>query len=248
MIFNELFIVKTVQTNQDQLKKAELIEKYTPLVQIIAHSLHQSAKLKIDKEDLQQIGFVGLLKAAERFDPALKTPFASFARLRIRGEMIDSLSRHTGVSRRQARKLTRLNAANEYMESMNDTFAGRDSEKDDIDFISMTIRGVSGAMSLSELQDIPAAKEEFHSPEKVMEARNEARKILEKLIVYLKPQEANIIRLHYFQGKNLSEIARQSKVSRSWVSRLHTRGLDQLLKTAQKQDLNFHETLELLEY
>lgn len=44
--------------------------------------------------DLEQSGAVGLLQAAERYDPARSEMFPIYARLRIRGAILDSLASH----------------------------------------------------------------------------------------------------------------------------------------------------------
>lgn len=52
------------------------------------------------RDDLVQVGFVGLLNAIERFDPARGTPFVRFARPYIRGEISHFLRDHHPMVRR----------------------------------------------------------------------------------------------------------------------------------------------------
>jgi RNA polymerase sigma-B factor len=59
------------------------------LVRKIAHQLaHQSS---IPFEDLEQVGYIGLITAAERFDPSQGYAFSSFAIPYIKGEMLHFL-------------------------------------------------------------------------------------------------------------------------------------------------------------
>lgn len=69
----------------------ELIEAHLHLLPIIANrvSRHVFAG-QVDPEDLAQDGYVGLARAAERFDPAKRIKFSTYAGIRIRGAMIDA--------------------------------------------------------------------------------------------------------------------------------------------------------------
>ncbi len=113
------------------------------MVRGIAVELRRASKLRVSEEDLQQVGYLGLLEAHERYNPDMGVPFSGFARYRVRGAMIDSLRLHTGVSRKRARKLLRMDAANDYMASLTESFGGDESESDDFDFITLAVRGVS---------------------------------------------------------------------------------------------------------
>jgi RNA polymerase sigma factor (sigma-70 family) len=45
----------------------------------------------LEQEDLVSEGYVGLARAARRFDPSFEVPFAAFARRYVRGAIIDSI-------------------------------------------------------------------------------------------------------------------------------------------------------------
>jgi RNA polymerase sigma factor for flagellar operon FliA len=62
-------------------------------------------------EDLVADGCVGMLDAIERFEPARGLKFETFALLRVRGAMLDSLRRTGDVARNAITKSARLQAA-----------------------------------------------------------------------------------------------------------------------------------------
>lgn len=67
----------------------QLVQLNAGLVRKIAHQVaHQCAE---PYEDLEQIGFLGLISAIERFDPTQGCAFSSFAVPYIRGEMLHFL-------------------------------------------------------------------------------------------------------------------------------------------------------------
>jgi RNA polymerase sigma-B factor len=67
----------------------ELVRLNAGLVRKIAHRVsHQCSE---PYEDLEQIGYLGLIRAIERFDPSQGCAFSSFAVPYIRGEMLHFL-------------------------------------------------------------------------------------------------------------------------------------------------------------
>lgn len=64
-----------------------------PKVRRIAHRLKTRLPSHIDVEELEADGYVGLVKAAERWDPTRGTPFAAYAWWWITGEIIEGLRR-----------------------------------------------------------------------------------------------------------------------------------------------------------
>lgn len=73
----------------------KLVRLHTGLVRKIAHQFsHQCTE---PYEDLEQIGYFGLIRAIERFNPEQGYAFSSFAIPYIRGEILHFLRDRTGV-------------------------------------------------------------------------------------------------------------------------------------------------------
>lgn len=62
----------------------ELVERWQSLAQACARRFTSKGE---PLEDLEQVAFVGLVKAVERFDPAFGVPFAGYAVPTITGEL-----------------------------------------------------------------------------------------------------------------------------------------------------------------
>ena len=67
----------------------KLVELNIGLVRKVAHQICR--KCAEPYEDLEQIGYLGLIRAIERFDPLQGAAFSSFAIPYIRGEMLHYL-------------------------------------------------------------------------------------------------------------------------------------------------------------
>lgn len=68
----------------DRRARERAVESYMPLARKLAAQYHRN---KEPLEDLQQVAYLGLVKAVDRFDPARGSNFASFARPTISGEL-----------------------------------------------------------------------------------------------------------------------------------------------------------------
>lgn len=78
---------------------ADVVAKFLPLVERIAHQLHRRLPSGHDPVALVNSGVVGLLEALERYDPERGVSFHVYARHRIYGEMIQCLRSLDWVSR-----------------------------------------------------------------------------------------------------------------------------------------------------
>jgi RNA polymerase sigma factor for flagellar operon FliA len=85
-----------------------LIEKFLPLVSSAVARLAMTLPDHVDHDDLYSVGLVGLLQALRNFDPACGASFETYARMRVRGAMLDELRRMDWVPRavhEKARKI-----------------------------------------------------------------------------------------------------------------------------------------------
>jgi len=65
------------------------VEQHLSIVDPVAR--HYAANSGQDQEDLRQVGLLGLLRAAERFEPNRSVPFAAFAKPHVRGAILHYL-------------------------------------------------------------------------------------------------------------------------------------------------------------
>jgi len=89
------------------------VEQYLPLVRSAVGRLAMTLPDHVDHDDLHSAGLVGLLQALRHYDPACNTSFEGYARVRIRGAMLDELRRMDWVPRtvhEKARKIQEVMA------------------------------------------------------------------------------------------------------------------------------------------
>jgi RNA polymerase sigma factor (sigma-70 family) len=96
----------------DSAARERLIDAFLPLVGSIARIYRNSSA--IDRTELVQEGVVGLLRALERYDPTLGTPFWAYASWWVRQAMqqlVSELTRAVVLSDRALRQLARVKDA-----------------------------------------------------------------------------------------------------------------------------------------
>jgi len=93
------------------MRESGAILDFSGQVRSIACEVKRSLALRVDLRDLYQAGWLGLIKAWERFDPSKRVPFSGYARFRIRGAILDSLREDDYFSRNARRRWRRMEAA-----------------------------------------------------------------------------------------------------------------------------------------
>jgi len=99
-------------TAGDHSARAELVEAFLPLIGSVARNYRSSPR--ITRTELMQEGVVGLLRALERYDPALEVPFWAYASWWVRQAMqqlVAELTRPVVMSDRALRQLSELKNA-----------------------------------------------------------------------------------------------------------------------------------------
>jgi RNA polymerase sigma factor (sigma-70 family) len=80
-------------------RRNEFVTRYYHCVEKVAKHLARRLPPSTDLGDLMSAGALGLLEAATRFDPSRGDSFEAFARIRIRGAMLDDIRLRDTMSR-----------------------------------------------------------------------------------------------------------------------------------------------------
>lgn len=92
--------------------RQELLNRHLPLVEQVVRRLGYSfPSATAEMADMVQSGVIGLMDAVERFDPAIKVEFPTYAQARIRGSILDELRSLDWTPRSVREKARQLNRA-----------------------------------------------------------------------------------------------------------------------------------------
>jgi len=216
-----------------------LIEAHLHLPHEVARGLQNRLSRRVCYDDLVSLGLIGLLDAARRFQPARGVAFRTYARHRIRGEILDGLrmydhlSRHDrNLFRRAEQQMHRLTASLGRLPDESET-AGAMAlplhrwQELRSHFGRLGLLGQIGAMP--EIDEIPDWSFDPHHSARTAEVRRG----LCDLIQTLPLRERLIIRLHYGRDVNFGDIAKKLGVGQSRISQLHKRALTHLREQIQ---------------
>ena len=88
--------------------REKLILDHLPLVRHVLSRVAAHLPSHVDREDLLQAGTLGLIDAADRFDPGRNVRFHTYAMTRVRGAMLDLLRSADWLPRSVRRELGRV--------------------------------------------------------------------------------------------------------------------------------------------
>ncbi len=185
----------------------------------------------LEKDDLFQLGAMGLLKAIDRFDPSYGVEFSTFAFPHILGEVRRYLRDNTPL--KVERRLKEIAFSARKASASMKARSGVDPPATEI----ASLLGVSVDLILSALDATraPAYLEDLPSWDDVRTtpAEREPDRIAESLdlrsaIEGLDPMERAVIEIRFFGGRSQSEAALRIGVSQAQVSRLEKRALLEL--------------------
>jgi RNA polymerase sigma factor for flagellar operon FliA len=181
---------------------------------------------RIEFEELCQLASAGLLESLDRFDPALGVPFQGYAARRIRGSVLDGLSKMSeGREQIAFRGRMRRERARSLAAATPDNLTTEEALTALVDAAVGLALGFmledSGLYATEATADLrPSAYESLAWKEVVGRAVS--------AIDALPPRERTVVRGHYVDGLAFEQIAAVLGVSKGRVSQLHREALGRL--------------------
>ncbi len=210
------------------LDRDELVERYRPYVYSIVKQVTNSFPFRIDFEELVGYGMVGLLEAADRYDPRRKVSFVTFSHYRIKGAVFDGLRQMGILTRTPNDAWVRREAV---LNDLIQTAADDDNDSlqtgvdDEIKTVEKFVDSLIPAylLSLSE-ENAPDVSDSRDLPNVAVEF-DETVKLVRQTVKELPEKERDIIESLYFRHISTTELAKKMGVNKSWVSRLHSKAI-----------------------
>jgi len=207
-----------------------LIEEHSGLVSKIAYHLAARLPASVVVDDLIQVGMIGLLDAAQHYDPSQGAAFTTYATIRIRGAMLDELRRNDWAPKSVHKKQRDLMK----VVSSIETRTGREARPKEIAAeLGISINEYfelvqeTNACRILSFVDLGADDDSFQNNTNVAQLtpvddlqKQQFREQLVTAIQILPKREKLIISLYYDEELNLREIGKVLDVSESRVSQL----------------------------
>jgi RNA polymerase sigma-B factor len=221
--------------------RTQLVDAYHDFVYFLARKFQNRGE---PLDDLVQVGYLGLIKAIERFDPDLGFEFTTFATLTVAGE-IKRHFRDKGTAIRFPRRLQELHqSVTRVNEEMKNQLGREPTVSELAERLGVTPEDVMEAIEMGPAYmplslDQPIGSADGQESRVVAEQigtvdpeldRVEMRDILDRAMVHLTPRERAIMAMRFYEQMSQSEIARRLGISQMHVSRLQRAALEQLRK------------------
>jgi len=229
----------------DPAQRDALVMAHVDLVKSMASRLGRRLPSQVELSELVSVGVLGLIEAANRYQPSLGVPFDAFARRRINGAMLDALRGLDWVPR-SLRKLQRdvdgamthlrhtlgrEPEAEEIAVALGVSTTEYDAKLDELRLAEVAVLQPSGTSEDSvDLLDVAV---DDQGPYRQLE-RRELRARLAAAIMELPERERQILAMSYEQEMTLAEIGQVIGVGESRVSQLRTQAVVRLRSMMQE--------------
>jgi RNA polymerase sigma factor FliA len=223
--------------------RTQLIHDHLFLVDIIARRMVTQVPSFMNRDDIKSAGMLGLLDAANKFDPTKNILFKTFAEYRIRGAILDEMRKLDWFSRSLRDKQNKIGKTISDLELQ----LGRDPEDHEVakamnlslDEYRTILVEVShlGCVSLHETLDRSEEGQSFldsladDSPKALPGTRIEEQQLTNTIALVLgqlSEKEKLVISLYYYEELTQKEIAEAMELSEGRVSQLHSQALIKL--------------------
>jgi len=242
-------LLMAYQQNKSVSIRNQLVKLNAGLVRKIAHRVsHQCAE---PYEDLEQIGYLGLIRAIERFNPSQGCAFSSFAVPYIRGEMLHFL-RDRGSAVKVPRRWQDLQKEGQRVRAELTKDLGRQPMDQEIAermgisvhewreikmavrnrlplSLDATVQQVDSSITLGET--LPDARYQ------ALQRLEEDRQQLQRALSQLEDKTRAAIEFVFFSDLSRKEVAERIGVSPMTVTRRIQRGLEQMVSFLQMQTI-----------
>jgi RNA polymerase sigma factor for flagellar operon FliA len=183
---------------------------YMPLVRQVVGRVLRRLPPNVLRDDLMAAGTFGLVDALRK-SADRGAAFDWYARIRIRGAVVDELRAQDWLTRRARTRVAKAQA-----------------------------QGIGGSAAVVGFDDLPEVQsqnfvdESIATPQEQVERRLD-RAALEAAVSQLPEREAKIVGWHYFEGVPFKTIAQRLGVSEPRVSQLHARAIGRLRTTMEQR-------------
>lgn len=221
----------------DKTTRDELVVEHLPLVTAIAKRIRASLPMNVSLDDLVGPGQLGLMGAAELYNPARVASFSTYAKHRIRGAILDylrSLDTMTRDDRRLTKAIERLQHETHETASPAEVAAHLDITEDRaIELLATRRSQVSLDQPINEDTDSAARTVEAHASTRPDAAygKQELSGVLRNLMdEHLSPRYQMVVELYYAGEMTMREIGATMvpAVNESRVSQIHKSAIDKL--------------------
>jgi RNA polymerase sigma factor for flagellar operon FliA len=214
---------------------ADRIRRFLPMVRRLAWHAHGSGRAGIEVDDLIQSGLVALTECAQKHNGQTEDGFAAYAKLRVRGAMVDLIRRSSPMSRSASDRRRTLRG---HTESLATVLGRQPTESELAEAMGVTLSDLGDLRAASEplrfepiddaYSDSSMAFADDRPDSFAQISDQETRHTVADAIGALPQRLQLVIQLYFVEDMNLAEIAAVLEVSVPRIHQLKAQALDKL--------------------
>ena len=225
-----------------------LLVKYLGLVHYVVNKLFKTMPLSVDREDLVNIGVIGLSEALDRYDPFFGIKFETYAIPRIRGAIIDELRKQDWIPRSLRSKSNKIKKA---VEELEQSCRGDVSDHEIASYLGISegeYHQWQSQLKRTSMVSLDKSNPNFddHNLYEAIEDKStnspveniedeEMKTLLVKIIKKLPEKSRLAITLYYYEKLTFKEIGDILNVSESRISQIHSETVDRMKRMLMKE-------------
>jgi RNA polymerase sigma factor for flagellar operon FliA len=248
------------ELNMTTPNRDDLITNSLPLINHVAHRVAVRLPPSVEILDLVSAGVIGLLDAVEKFEPDRGVKFKTYAELRIRGAMLDSLRDLDWAPRSLRKKSKDLEKVYANLEQR----LGRPATDEevcaelggDMDAFHALVDQLNG-LTIGSFEDLGGSQDgkdsfiDYYANEDDVDPyhqfeRDELTQLLADVIDELPERERLVLSLYYYENFTMKEIRTMIGVNDSRVSQIHSKTMLRLRSKLKKAVPTADSVAELL--
>lgn len=238
--------------NESDIKKKHvaylhLIEESLKLVKRIVANFYPLPST-ITKDDLVQVGAVGVLSAIEAYRVEERGSFKTYVSKVIKGKIFHYLRDKANIVKPPRETLENLSKVKEAMDKLSEYSDKTPSAEEVAKMVNLPYEKVEEIMNIEMIKNMISLDQSIYTTEgsetlldriqseetSNFEESYANKKIIENAINKLPPSDKTAICMYYIEGESRKEIAKCLNVSQTQVSRILKRALNKLYVIIQE--------------
>jgi RNA polymerase sigma factor for flagellar operon FliA len=223
----------------------EIAKMHINLVRFVVEKIYFASSLA-SKDDLFNIGAMGLLEAVEKYDTGRDIKFVTYAYFRIYGSIMDYLRSADWAPRSVKEKSSKLEKA--YRALMERGYSNPTDEQvaKEMALDMTSYYKLIDGLHINKVYSI----DEFFSSDGAgtpscydgIEDNTERKELLARIIdTFLDQRERNVLALYYYEGFTLKEISKTMDLTEARISQIHAQAISKIkVKLAVEKVLNIY--------
>lgn len=233
--------IDTYEQSTDGVTLEQFVADHQLLVRKIALHIKRRLPSHIELEDLLQAGFVGLLEARNHYKLNMGATFETFASIRIRGSIIDSLRKNSWGTRESIRNMRRINDAITKIEQRHHKHPSSEEIAAELGISMEEHEEMCQQINICNVVNIDIVDENNSELVNEMDDPSEIRQqedfiqYIKDILVTLPEREQMVLSLYYIEEFTFKQIGEILDLTEARICQLHSQSIARLQAKINKE-------------